>query len=328
MCLERREIEKYLNDRNIRYCTDSTNLGDDYTRNKIRHHILEKAVSDISPAAVSNIKKACDRIDEAYALISDLTDEAFNNCVIKVNDNKNYKRAYHIEELEFLKVHKTIQSYVIMETLSKTAGKSKDLESVHVNDVKGLFDSQCGKSICLPYGMTARRDYTGILIYIENTDNNQNIELTNSKFGEIVIEKSEMTRLEKGEKLKINLQNNDFLTLEIQYNYEKNLKLENIPQKKYTKWFDYDKIKGSIVIRARKQGDYLTINSVNQKKSLKSYFIDEKIPSSERDKMLLLACESHIMWILGARISNYYKVEEDTERILCVTYTFDDKGGM
>jgi hypothetical protein len=33
------------------------------------------------------------------------------------------------------------------------------------------------------------------------------------------------------------------------------------------------------------------------------------------------------MWIIGARISNYYKVAEDTERILCVEYTFEDKGG-
>jgi tRNA(Ile)-lysidine synthase len=89
---------------------------------------------------------------------------------------------------------------------------------------------------------------------------------------------------------------------------------------------DYDKIKGSIVIRTRNKGDYLTVNSLNQKKTLKSYFIDEKVPQSERDGILLLAEESHIIWVIGARISNYYKVAQDTGRILCVTYTCNDKG--
>jgi tRNA(Ile)-lysidine synthase len=319
MCLERSEIEAYLNERNIPYCTDSTNLGDDYTRNKIRHHILGKAVSDISPAAVGNIGRACERINEAYELISDMTNEAFDACVSKVDDNKIYKRAYHIEESGFRKVHNTIQGYVIMEVLSKTAGKSKDLESVHVMDVKKLFASQCGSNLSLPYGMSAKRDYTGILIGIENKGDKV-------CFGEVVITDDEKNKLEDGEKIDITLKNKGSLTLELLNNYEKNLKLENIPQKKYTKWLDYDKIKGSIVIRTRNKGDYLTVNSLNQKKTLKSYFIDEKVPQSERDGILLLAEESHIIWVIGARISNYYKVAHDTGRILCVTYTCNDKG--
>jgi tRNA(Ile)-lysidine synthase len=319
LCLERSEIEAYLNERNIPYCTDSTNLGDDYTRNKIRHHILEKAVNDISPAAVGNIGRACERVNEAYELITDMTAEAIKSCVVKVNDNKIYKRAYHIEESEFEKVHNTIKGYVIMEILSKTAGKSKDLESVHVSEVKRLFASQCGSRISLPYGMIAKRDYTGILICIENNENN-------TRFDEIIISDEDKNKLENGKKVNITLKNRGFLTLEIKYNYEKKLNLENIPQKKYTKWFDYDKIKRSIVIRTRNTGDYLTVNSLNQKKNLKSYFTDEKIPQSERDSMLLIAEGSHVIWLIGARISNYYKLTKDTQRVLCVTYTFDDKG--
>jgi tRNA(Ile)-lysidine synthase len=172
--------------------------------------------------------------------------------------------------------------------------------------------------------MTARRDYTGVLVYIENEDKNKDI---SRGFGEILISDNERQSLENGEKIDIKLKNNVYLTMRIKYNYEKKLNLENIPQKKYTKWFDYDKIKGSIAIRTRKTGDYITVNSMNQKKTIKSYFTDEKIPQAERDSIPLLACQSHIMWIIGARISNYYKVAEDTERILCVEYTFEDKGG-
>ena len=107
-------------------------------------------------------------------------------------------------------------------------------------------------------------------------------------------------------------------------NLEKdNIDLENIPQKKYTKWFDYDKIKGSIVIRTRKPGDYLTVNAMNQKKTLKAYFIDNKIPQQERDQINLVTDGNHVMWIVGERISNYYKVGEDTRTILTLTYEED-----
>ena len=43
--------------------------------------------------------------------------------------------------------------------------------------------------------------------------------------------------------------------------------LKNIPQKKYTKWLDYDKIIQSVVFRTRRSGDYLTIDDNFSKKS-------------------------------------------------------------
>ena len=94
--------------------------------------------------------------------------------------------------------------------------------------------------------------------------------------------------------------------------------MQNIPQKKYTKWIDYDKIKNSIVIRTRRPGDYLTINTMNQKKTLKAYLIDRKIPQAERERLFLVADADHVVWLIGERISSYYKVSEHTKRILCL----------
>ena len=51
LCLERWEIEKFWQQRGIVYCKDATNEEDDYTRNRIRHHIL--------PYAEQNIVKGC-----------------------------------------------------------------------------------------------------------------------------------------------------------------------------------------------------------------------------------------------------------------------------
>ena len=96
---------------------------------------------------------------------------------------------------------------------------------------------------------------------------------------------------------------------------EKNSAKE-IPQKSYTKCFDYDIIKSSLCVRYRRPGDYFTIDGEGKKKKLKSYFIDEKIPQEERDRQLLIAEESHIVWIPGRRMSSYYQVGDQTKKIL------------
>ena len=90
----------------------------------------------------------------------------------------------------------------------------------------------------------------------------------------------------------------------------------NIPKKTYTKWFDYDKITESMVFRTRRPGDYLTVNRNMGRKSLQDYLVNEKVPRNMRDLLYVLAEGSHIVWIPGYRISEYYKVSEDTLNIL------------
>ena len=99
-----------------------------------------------------------------------------------------------------------------------------------------------------------------------------------------------------------------------------------IEEKKYTKYFDYDKIKSHIMLRYRQTGDYLTINDRGQKKSLKEYFINEKVPALNRDHIPLIADENHILWIIGYRISAYYKVTSETTKIIQMTLRRSEHG--
>lgn len=315
MCLERAEIEKYLEQNSVDFCIDSTNLEDNYTRNKIRHHILDTAKSQISPAAISHISNACEKISEAYDLIKNMTDEGFRQCV-------EYKGAetdniMSVNKQKYDSLHATIQGYVIMEVLSRVAGSRKDLESVHVDKVKELMCNQTGKSVNLPYNIVAQREYEGIIVRKKQV--NDNISQEDKIIKEIIISKEDKEKLLKGEKLEY-MWNGDTLTFSVM-NTEC---LQNIPQNKYTKWFDYGKIKSDIHIRTRKKGDYLTINSSNQKKMLKAYFITQKVPREDRDSICLIAEENHIMWITGERISNYYKIDENTNKILQISISKEE----
>ena len=94
-------------------------------------------------------------------------------------------------------------------------------------------------------------------------------------------------------------------------------KIGEIPVNRYTKWFDYDKIKNNAVLRTRRPGDYLELSGGIHKK-LKDYLIDQKVPREERDQCILLADGSHVIWVAGMRISERYKVTDRTRRMLKV----------
>ena len=111
---------------------------------------------EISPAAVQHIDSASERVREAYELIADMTALGIQACVSK------RQGVFAIDKEKFLQLHKTVQGYVVMEVLAQAGGSRKDLEAVHVRQVRGLFHSQCGREILLPHGLRARRDYTGI----------------------------------------------------------------------------------------------------------------------------------------------------------------------
>ncbi|MDR1766755.1 MAG: tRNA lysidine(34) synthetase TilS [Lachnospiraceae bacterium] len=103
-------------------------------------------------------------------------------------------------------------------------------------------------------------------------------------------------------------------------------KEREIPKNLYTKWFDYDKIIGGLQLRTRKEGDYIQIRG-GGRKSVKSYLIDEKIPAPARGGIPLLADGSHVLWILGHRISEGYKITDDTAMVLQVRLQVTDPPG-
>ncbi len=78
---------------------------------------------------------------------------------------------------------------------------------------------------------------------------------------------------------------------------------------------DCDMIRGSFSLRTRRPGDYFILAS-GGRKSLKSYLIDKKIPLERRDRMPLVAEGSHVLWLIGCRISDAVRVTDQTKTIL------------
>lgn len=72
----REEIEDYCNKNNLSFVTDSTNLSDEYTRNKIRHLIVPK-LKQINPAAEAAVLRCCKNLREESALIKEIAENYF-----------------------------------------------------------------------------------------------------------------------------------------------------------------------------------------------------------------------------------------------------------
>ncbi len=296
LCVDRHEIESYLKQKDIPYRTDSSNLTDDYSRNKIRHHVIDFAQEEINRKAVTNIVNAAKQLEEINQYLEKTIMSAYERLVSYKEEKDTY--AITIESLKQEDV--VIQKGIIRLIFSRLAKRLKDLEAKHVSYVLSLQEKEVGKTLHLPYGIHAVRGYHDITMCIGK------------------IKEEEVTHTSTVD-FKIPIPG-DFYLPQLQsilhtrlINYKKSL---IIPQNGCTKWFDYDKIENTVLVRNRKQGDFIQIDSKGSRKKIKSLFIDDKVPREKRDSFLLLADGSHIMWVIGDRMSEAYKVNEQTKVIL------------
>ena len=155
LCVSRGQIEEYLKKCGQEYRTDGTNLDINYSRNRIRHHILPE-LSVINEQAVSHINQSALLLQQAVSYMEQETKKAVQTCCIGGGG------AYVILENEWKQYPEIIRQEIVHEVLGKTAGSRKDLGMVHVQDVCALMEKQTGREITLPYQMTASRIYEGV----------------------------------------------------------------------------------------------------------------------------------------------------------------------
>ena len=72
---------------------------------------------------------------------------------------------------------------------------------------------------------------------------------------------------------------------------------------------------GNLLLRTRRDGDYIILDDKGSRKKLKDFFIDKKIPREERSRVCLLARGSEVIWIVGYRLNAAYKVNKDSKHI-------------
>lgn len=84
---------------------------------------------------------------------------------------------------------------------------------------------------------------------------------------------------------------------------------------------DFDKLEFPLLIRKWRQGDYFQPLGMTGFKKLSDFFIDEKMPLHEKENTWLLCSGQKIVWIMGHRIDNRFKITPETTTVLQLRIT-------
>ena len=278
----REEIEGYCKENSLSFVTDSTNLSDDYTRNKIRHLVIPE-LKRIN----SNVEEAFSRFSESVRDDADFLEKSMLSAFKQAEIDKN---TYSVKILNSF--HKSIKSRVIFKAIKDFCGEMPDSKRIEAVSecIKNSTKIQLYKNC---YAQTK----DGVLKFFDNetaiTKNHERVvfEATNfnCQFGEYVI------------------------GIELLENFSQKIKdlvLDNL--------IDCDTICGNLVLRTRQEGDKITLRKRNVTKTLKKLFIEENIPNEERDLIPVVADDNGIVWVSGFGVNKKNARTEKSKNILSV----------
>lgn len=359
LCVEREEIETYLKTKGQPYQIDCTNLDNTYTRNKWRNEILPLMRTEINAQTISHIADTASMMGEVVDFVEEFGKCAFQRMIETkdekmILDLEKWKQEHVVIQKWILQKmvyqlsgkQKDIgQVHVLdmMELTKKQVGKSLDLPyNLQAKRVyQGILLEKRDKANHAIVLGEQSKEYISKENGLSDLDeekevwklNPRNIKLLVSKV--IKLSTYQIQRLEKEEKKEeCRTEGTEERINEIQFRKkviclqkrkreEYGLNWETLskktPKNNCTKWFDYDKIKGSVLFRRMEKDDFLQIDDVGHHKKIKKLFKDEKIDAKEREKIWLLAEGNHVIWIPGIRMSEAYKIDKSTKEILEVT---------
>lgn len=282
--ISRSEIEAYCKENSLAYVTDSTNLSDDYTRNKIRHSVIP-VLKQINPAAVEafsrfslNVRRDCEYLDGAA---DKLLDKA------KLGEGVYDRNVLCNED-------RALVSRFASKAVMLACGMKPDYEKI--SSLTELFHSG-GRQQLFKNCFCTVSDAT-----VSFTD------LSGSAVIPVILKPVRVSEIPFSFKF------GDFL-IKIE-NYQNNSKkihhllLDNL--------IDCDKINGDIVLRTRLPGDKITLGRRNVTKSLKKLFNEAGIAPDERDSVPVLCDGRGVIWVLGFGADKRCRAASDSENLISV----------
>jgi len=148
------EIERYAKENHLSYCTDSTNLEREATRNKIRLDVLPKLEEAVQGAA-SNLVHFAQLAAEDDALLYEYSQTLLS----KTNDG--YEIAFSNKKPLFTRA---------CLTALKALGVEKDYTAKHLDAVFLLQTAERGAVLCLPQNVMAERCENAVALYIKKEE--------------------------------------------------------------------------------------------------------------------------------------------------------------
>ena len=274
------ELVEYAKENGLGFVEDSSNLSDKYTRNFFRHNLFPM-LKEVYPNLEENLLNNIQRFTEAEELYKE-----------SIEQHKKKLLEYKGNEVHIpvLKLKKTIALSTIIYEIIKDFG----FTSTRVPEVVDLLESETGKYLSSSsHRIIKNRNW--ILISPQQT----------SEAANILIEKSDKKVVfSAGE-----------LSLEV-VDYE-NIAIAN---SNFTTTLDRGEVTFPLLLRKWKQGDYFYPLGMRKKKKLSRFFIDQKLSKTDKENVWVLEMNKKIMWIVGHRIDERFKIQTSTKQVLKISF--------
>ncbi len=278
----RLEIESYSTKNDINFREDASNASDKYHRNRIRHHIIPEFLK-INPSFLSTMLENIDRLNDASVFLKGELEKKKNKLI---TENENSIRI-PIKQLQ----EEQTDTFVLYELI-----REYGFNSSQIKDILNSINNQPGQ-IFLSSTYKLVKDREALII---------------SKLKQATVNSFEIFEgiNQTLEPISLKLE-----ILEKQVDFKPN-RDENIAE------FDADKIAFPLYVKRWEAGDYFYPLGMKNKKKLSDFFVDRKFSIIDKENIWLLTSKTEIIWIIGHRMDNRYKVTKSTSRILKIAHSY------
>jgi len=292
----RREIEDFAMKKKISFLIDSSNLKEDYLRNKIRLALVPLIEREYQPNFKEILLRTSNILREENDYLEKGAEEAYQAITREKKDTLSFKfSAYQT-------LHQAIQWRVIKKMVTRIYDRGMLMEDgrwAEVNKIyKKLLQPSPSFHFELPHEVFVEKRYD--MVYL-------------GRGGRSPIPPFDMELLSPGRTF-IEEIGKEVVIEEMNRNNFRNLK-----EPSNIAFIDCESLQFPLKMRNFRPGDRFHPLGVKGTQKLKDFFIDHKVPKFERPRVPLLVSGEMIAWIAGYRIDERVKVTERTKKIIKIT---------
>lgn len=282
LCVSRDDIERYLSSVGQDYVTDSTNLVDDYVRNKFRLNIIP-LLKEINPAARDNIRRTAEYVSEAVKVFDEAVKVSFERVAERTDKGV-------IVSLSALNAEPSPE-YLLYEILKEHGFSSLQVEQIYLNSgtTPGKVFSSSEFDLLIDRGC----------IVVERRGDSFR-ELRIPETGTYIVAESNRMRL-------------SHVAIDADF---------SISRERNTVCLDAAKVRFPLVLRRVATGDRFIPFGMKGSKLVSDYLTDrKKTLFQKRSQLVLTDSENNILWLVNERPDNRYRISDKSSKALVISFT-------
>ena len=290
-----REILEFLQEQEISFCLDSTNQELDYLRNRVRLHLIPLLSREYNPQILSTLHQTASILGEEREWAASQVKEKLGQCLKSVEGKK-----MHLDMDAFLALPLALQREVLREAVQRATSSPYKIGFIKVCAVlRWLREGRVNGRLHISHNICIRKQAGSF--WIEERDTEPELLAGDFHYRLNIPGETRIPEL------------NLLISARVVDDFKAGNRFE--AEKAY---LDLDTLPLPLDIRKRQPADRFQPLGVPSHKKLKEFFIDDKIPRSERERIPVLACGHEVVWVFERRIADPFKVTERTRRVLLI----------